>query len=259
MIHAAFIKNVNKTPCKWWPKVEGLKRRKTLRFKAGLNILWGRNGTGKSTLLTALARYFHCEQGGHSVVTGNSVRAMSLDLFRDDLCTGMKVEHDGQPVFYVNPSQAIGLIGGGAGFDDDFFMEGVMNTTAHISAGQTTLMRTNMVMKKLKEGVKEIEFKQKPPEGIEKMLKPTSDEKGPVTILLDEPDRSMDIDFARQLWDLLPLLARERQIIVATHHPFALGCDNEVYQANFIDLGDKEYRGTCTELVRGLGELTKLP
>jgi predicted ATPase len=252
VIHKLYIKNPEKTPCKWWPKVEGLKGRRTFRFTPGLNILWGRNGVGKSTVLTALARYFHCEQGGRSIVTGHSVREMQPSLLSDKFLTGAEVEHDGQCVFYINPGMAVGLMGGGAAFDDDFFMEGITNTMAHISAGQTTLMRTNMVMKHLEKGVPEIEYKhnvgKEAKEVIEGMLKPTHD-KGPVTILCDEPDRSVDLDFARQLWDILPRAAAGRQIIVATHHVFALNAPG----ANFIDIGPKDYRAKCEALVKELG------
>jgi len=252
VIHKLYIKNPEKTPCPWWPKVEGLKGRRTFRFTPGLNILWGRNGVGKSTVLTALARYFHCEQGGRSVVTGHSSRKLRPDLLSDRFLKGVQVEHDGQCVFYINPGNAVGLMGGA--FDDDFFMEGIGNTMAHISAGQTTLMRTNMVMKHLEKGkgVPEIEYKwnvdAKTKKGIEEMLAPTS-EKGPVTILCDEPDRSVDLDFARQLWDILPRAAAGRQIIVATHHVFAL----KVEGANFIDIGPKDYRAKCEALVKELG------
>jgi len=249
MIHKLLVKNPKQTPCKWWPKVDGLKGRRTFRFTPGLNILWGRNGTGKSTLLTALARYFHCEQGGRSVVTHQSSLEMHKDLFSDKLLTGMDVEHDGQCVFYINPGKAVGLVSGA--FDDDFFMEGITNTMAHISSGQTTLMRTNMVMKNLEKGVPKIEYKynvrKEAREAIEAMLAP-SGEKGPVTILCDEPDRSVDLDFARQLWDILPRAAEGRQLIVATHHVFALKAPG----ANFIDLGPKDYRAKCEELVGGL-------
>ena len=213
MIHSAIVKNPKLTPCPWWPEVEGLKSRKTFRFKPGLNILWGRNGTGKSTILSALARYFHSEQGGRSVITTSSCRNL-CDMFgRDEQTkwkTGIVIEHDGQAVFYVNPGNAVGLMGGC--FDDDFFSEGIANTMMKGSAGQTTLMRTNMTLKamvqdgqtkiedRIGEGVNSVwsEVRTK----ILEMLKPTT-EKGPVTLLLDEPDRSIDLDFARQLWDIL--------------------------------------------------------
>jgi energy-coupling factor transporter ATP-binding protein EcfA2 len=249
VIHKLFIKNPKRTPCAWWPKVKDLEGRKTFRFTPGLNILWGRNGVGKSTILTVLARYFHCEQGGRSVVTGQSSRALHESILDDKLLNGAEVEHDGQCVFYINPGRAVGLMGGA--FDDDFFMEGIGNTMAHISAGQMTLMRTNMVMKHLEKGAPKIEYRHSVSnadrKAIEAMLAPNG-EKGPVTILCDEPDRSVDLDFARQLWDILPRAAAGRQIIVATHHVFAL----KVEGANYIDIGPKDYRPKCEALVKEL-------
>lgn len=258
MIHSVAVKNAKLTPCPWWADVEGLKGRKTFRFKPGLNILWGRNGTGKSTVLTALARYFHCEQGGRSVITTTSCREI-CDTFAHDeknkWKTGLKVEHDGQTVFYINPGKAVGLMGGA--FDDDFFQEGITNTMMKGSAGQTTLMRTQMTLDHLKKSKGKIE--DRIGENVNdlwleirakvlEMLKATVDEKGPLTILLDEPDRSIDLDYARQLWDILPIVARERQVIVATHHPFAIRLDEKPVCAHYIELGNKDYRTKCKDL-----------
>lgn len=47
-----------------WGKVEALKGLEAIEFKPGLNILWGPNGCGKTTVLTAIARMLHCEQVG---------------------------------------------------------------------------------------------------------------------------------------------------------------------------------------------------
>jgi predicted ATPase len=55
---------------------------------------------------------------------------------------------------------------------------------------------------------------------------------GPITLLLDEPDRSLSIDNTIVLWQkVIPKLAENVQIITATHSPFALFLD-----ANYLDL-----------------------
>ena len=48
----------------WWKDVKTLKNKKIFTFKPGINIIIGKNASGKSTLLMLLARHFHCEQGG---------------------------------------------------------------------------------------------------------------------------------------------------------------------------------------------------
>jgi len=255
MIYSLHVKNPETTVCEWWPKVDGLKDIKKLGFKPGLNILWGRNGTGKSTLLTAMARYLHCEQGGRPIITTSSCQAIFRSFSHDKWQRrGLAIEHDGQGTFYVNPGRTIGHLGGG--FDDDFFMEGVQSAVAKGSAGQTTLIQAGMVLKH----AKRVEVECRIPESINdvwkkfrgealRMTKGTTDKKGPPTILLDEPDRSLDIDNTQQLWaSVIPSMVKTRQVIVATHSPFALNMAG----ANYIVLGEQEYLAKCREAVKSL-------
>ncbi|MHC4406953.1 MAG: AAA family ATPase, partial [Planctomycetota bacterium] len=131
MIKTLHITDPNNTPVKWWADVEGLQGIDRFDFTPGINILWGPNGIGKSTIILALARLTHCEQGGRSVVTSTSIRQLERgwgareDFRKKELTSGMHIDFDGQPVVYRNPHNNVGLIGGMAGFDDDFYNEGL--------------------------------------------------------------------------------------------------------------------------------------
>lgn len=69
MIYKLSIKDPAKTPVRWLAKVDAIQQQRVFEFKPGLNILWGRNGSGKTSLIKVLARLFHCEQGNHPLVT----------------------------------------------------------------------------------------------------------------------------------------------------------------------------------------------
>lgn len=70
-------------------------------------------------------------------------------------------------------------------------------------------------------------------EVLEKRLEP-SIAKGQPSVLLDEPEASFSLVWQARLWNKLadPALARDFQIIVATHSAFALG----IAHANYIDV-----------------------
>lgn len=249
MIHSLQITDPKATPITWWGKVEALAHPRTFEFKPGLNILWGRNGSGKSTLIKLFAMLFHCEQSGSPVLTETSISnlfsSLSISQQRkpESVLAGIKVDHDGQGVQFFDPSKAAGLSHGGAAFDWDFGMEGVLNATYKGSAGQTTMYRFDRLLNSL--------VHREPAPPLERRLDMDrvnalwkerilaanlilegKGEKGPPTILLDEPERSYDLPTQVSLWRFLRAAAGTHQIIVASHSLWAL----RIPGANYIEL-----------------------
>lgn len=255
MIQSFKILNPERLAVRWWHQSDTLKAVTSMAFSPGLNVLWGRNGSGKSSVLKLLARWFHAETGGRSVITHESCRALVDFHFdgEDKWRTGVELIHDGQPVFYANPAEAVGIVGGQ--FDDDFFTEGFHNTMFRGSSGQTTLVRVNSVAKHAKTQT-EIEDRLKNASGSpwkethEKALElltpncPT----GPRTFLLDEPERSMDFDMQSVMWTRLQEASRVRQVIVATHSVFALN----IAGAKYLEL-TPGYLDACRRTIAGIG------
>jgi len=215
----------------WFDQVGWLKRKKSLDFTPGVNILFGPNGSGKSTVLKAIARPLHCEQGGTQKVTEHSIRDVSGEMHFEkgtnrswrDAKDGVLPVHDGSPVIYFDPSDAVGLIGGS--FDYDFMELGLQNATSHKSAGQTTWSRAGVwVQAVLENQWPEIERKRAPADWMKKVLEGTLPKDRP-TVLLDEPSKSLDILSEVVFWVNTVYMAHRQkvQFIAATHSPFALG------------------------------------
>lgn len=277
MIRSITIHDPKRTPVPWAAKVPALLQ--PITFGPGLNILWGRNGSGKSTVLRLLGKLFHCEQGGETIVTHESLRALfdRQPYGEDPTAPAVAVDHDGQAVRFFDPNEAIGIKYGA--FDDDFFEEGLINTIARGSSGQTTLRRFDKILGQILDGVvpevtwKVPRGKAPPPAGrrsfwddraqlAEDMLRGAG-EKGPPTVLLDEPDRSLDIANQAAVWRLLRSAAQTTQVIVAAHSLFAL----QLPEAQYVQLDDsmlkaikvKELLQTtwCSETVPPPTELLK--
>lgn len=210
---------------------------KEISFKPGLNIIYAPNGTGKSTILSILAKSTASEQGGVSTLTQHWFH----DIFnRDENRMGeIKVAHDGQPVVYINSRNAIGLIGGGAAFDDDFFKEGFTETKLHESSGFTTMHRLKKAMailcgeEKIADSYNMKNFYSSDKDKRHEVFLMPSIALGQKTILLDEPESGLAIHAQSNLWNIIDKGAKEQniQVIAATHSPFSLACD-----ANFIEL-----------------------
>jgi predicted ATPase len=236
MISSVETVDASKTPVEWWGKFARLQRK--VSFSPTLNILVGPNGSGKSTMILALARMFHCAQGEVPTVT-----SASMEQFPDSL--GLKILHDGQLVFCMRTEESPGLIGGMAGFDDDFMTLGVsamMNQ--RYSHGQQTLIRTPAFLEMIVK-VKGIDWRidkkstyaplAKKVAAIEKFLTtPTARDWKRGTVLLDEPEDGLSLPMQVQTWKLINMVSMRFQVIVATQSPLAYAQRD----AHFIEMED---------------------
>ena len=227
MIRSVKIHDPSKTVIDWLPKIKNFPTE--FKFSPGLNVIWGKNGSGKSSLIRLLAKMFHCEQSGDQVVTGDSFREIRGPKRRtiEELRAGVTIDHDGGCVQFCDPSQAVGLIGGMAGFDEDFFGLGVSNAMFRGSAGETTNYRFNKLLGDLvNKKTPAIYWKQNPHEKewvdyLTEFLAGSGD-KGPRTVILDEAEKSLDIPTQVILWRFMIDFSKNTQFIVATHSPWAV-------------------------------------
>ncbi len=220
MIKEIRVTNLDKSCISWWNDVAFLKDRKSLKFKPGLNLIVGPNGTGKSTILRLIARWLHCEQGGVQAVTDSSVG--NIRVFGGAFQTGIRPIHDGSPIVYFDPDNKVGTFGGE--FDWDFGMEGVQNTLFKGSSGEAVIHRIIKALEALVWGkFPEVKWKthleDKTKKKVSQWLRGTGKKERP-TVLLDEPARALDLDKQITIWVRIAQ-AKNVQVIVATHSVFA--------------------------------------
>lgn len=249
MFASISLKNLDKSKMfSYAAELPFFKDRKSIDFKPGLNILFGGNGSGKSTVLRILAETMCAYQGGMSVVTENVLRETIDSPFKGTPtdAIGLSVKHDGQPVVHSDPRKLVGLVGGS--FDDDFMHHGLQESmnSKRASHGQNVLRRGSL-------GILVIQGQQEfPKEIIRKVTaKGVNDHfaqrlaivekrmvgkipKGQPSLLLDEPEVSFSIDWQHKLWSHFHKAAKDNklQLIIATHSVFALG----IPEANYIEV-----------------------
>lgn len=212
---------------------------KAVAFKPGLNILYGPNGCGKSTILRMAALTLAAEQGGVSTITSSWLQEIS-DFGGKSTMKGIEVSHDGQPILYGNPRNAVGLFGGGAAFDDDFMMEGLANIQSKASTGLTTMNRLNRMLAvalgkaPFPEKIDDRMKSQSPRYAEALKLLKASIPKGQRTLIFDEPESGLAIPAQYNLFNILFKAAKEfdLQIILATHSAFSLGLPD----CNYIEM-----------------------
>ena len=263
-----------------WAKGVPLLASGTVEFSPGVNVLFGPNGSGKSTIVGACAFLMAAEQGGVSTVTKKWVDDMFG--FSGEDVPSCVLEHDGQPVMYIDSRKEVGVMTGG--IDDDFFMKGMESILSRSrSTGELSLTKLDKVLravfpeKEKKPSRKKERFSRKgfqedvgfPKEISWKMTKGSvndvwkdrleraervlagSEAKGRRTLLLDEPDSGFSLPWQDWFWNDMMLRKEmsEFQVIVATHSPFALG----VKGAHVIETHEG-YVAACRRMLKTLGE-----
>jgi ABC-type cobalamin/Fe3+-siderophores transport system ATPase subunit len=249
MIKSIKILDTELSAVEWLSCIEDFKGQPLFEFTPGINILWGANGSGKSSLLRLLARMFLCEQGqdeqkatSTSLNTLIPLRRLEKGLYLS--LAAVDLQHDGSPTLYMDSGTGKGQIFPGH-FDDDFFKESLLSHAFKGSSGQTTHYRLDSILKRIvthdfkapdlsavwDKGKKSL---------LETFLKGTLESTKP-TILLDEPDRSLDITGQVLFWKFVTKFQDRVQFIIATHNLLACDLDG----ANYLTFGGDQYLKQC--------------
>lgn len=258
---------------KYAKDLEVFKNNERIEFKPGLNILFGWNGSGKSTVLKIIGHTMAAVQSGSSVITARHLRETTDYIFGESKVIdtiNIDVVHDGQSITYKDFNHEEHH------FDDDFFGMSVddMFTRSGKSTGEIVLIGTSKIIKLVKDSAsidKAIRYVrdgnnvtrddfygrinevwQSKLEVSENRLKPKLDKLGQYTILLDEPDSNTGFVPQMSIWDFFKKksVVDKFQLIVATHSVASLG----IKGANYIDFDKGEYREKCISKLKELNK-----
>lgn len=225
--------------------------KKEIEFKPGLNILFGPNGCGKTTALSIAGAYSGVKEKGWSQPPAPfDINNVPFPKCFAKMCVGeveADVEWDGSPSYFATSTGEVVVP---HAFDDDNMMEQLQVMFAKPSSGQLRLHNLGKMMQTLMKG--------KIPDLTVADVKGVNDvwaaarkgfaeyakslpRTGQLTLLLDEPDRSLSLPVQFDLWTkAAPQWATRVQVIVAAHSPFCLVAPN----AHIIDCVSG-YREDC--------------
>lgn len=216
MISSVTVRDCEATAVKHFCKVPAL--RGTFDFTPGLNVLVGPNGSGKSTLLQAIGRMFCVTRTGVPLFNSgwSALYTRSSGWAPLVMLSGLEIQHDGQAPIFLDSFAPPGTFGGPVDMNHER------------SSGERNIARLRDYLSWYEEGEHATLRSVAPSHSFErqaelwgKFIEPRIP-RGKQTLLLDEPDRSLDLIQQEEMWSHLRELSKRYQIITSSHSPFSL-------------------------------------
>lgn len=252
MITSIKISDNERTSFNYIQDVKAFRNGVEFVFKPGVNVIIGKNGSGKSTLMNMIAKYTFCERSMCSEIPAD---ALSFpDIFDEDkVLDGVSIHADyiGK-VFRLLPHIEM---------EQDSILNNIHNFSSYMSgingsSGEKCVVSINslfnfmfeqrdyafpiMKLKKLSEGFNDL-WKSR----VDSLLKyyaknhiQVSEADFEYTVLMDEPDRNLDVDNIMQVYGVLSFHKPQTQIIAVIHNPALIYKLSKLDCVHFVEMSE---------------------
>lgn len=251
MITSIKITDNKKTPFRYIPDLDAFSNGTEYTFAPGVNVIIGTNGCGKSTLLNLIAKYMFCERTMASEYPLDALSMPKIFSKEGEVHDGIDIHADylGKVFRMMLPSE----------MDNEDKLRNMVNFTAFVSGldcstGEKGLVSINSLFKSMfeqKDYAFPIAEMQRRSKGYNDFWKHNIDsllnyykknrikiskEDFEYTVLMDEPDRNLDIQNIMQVYDVLSFHKPQTQIIAVIHNPALIYKLSKLDCVNFVEM-----------------------
>ena len=272
MVTEVVIENNKRSPLSYIEDLKSFENGKSYKFKPFINVIVGPNGSGKSTLLKLISMYTLCEHTMYSR-TPNDPRDLS-HLFNNiavsdeqkGILGGVKVKCDyAGVVFRYKPISE---------YTHEDTNRTVENMALYMngksaSIGQQSVQALRALFGRMFDSKQDLNFPMKQTLNLFKNTNDLWSENGnqlkqyykdnriditeedyQYTVLLDEPDRNLDINNVKELFTVLAIQKEMTQVIAIIHNPVLIYRLSKISHVNFIEM-EEGYVKKIVDFVEG--------
>ena len=254
MVTKVEVTDNKNTPISYLPELKAFKNGKVYEFKEGVNIIIGENGCGKTTLLNLIKKYLLVD------LSECSVGVFNTNI--NDICFGLGDKHmyDGVGVYADYHRNTFRLCHAGERRDNDEVFENDHSIAEFFgqkdaSTGEGVLVAiqslfARMYDKKAKLTFNYLQLGDNYPQYM-RYIHDHIIEGKEWTILMDEPDRNLDIENISQVKGILDFHKPQTQIIAVVHNPLLICALSKNPEVNIIEM-TRGYKNKVIKLVKEL-------
>ena len=251
MITSIKITDNKRTPFRYLHDVDAFKNGTEYKFTPGVNVIIGCNGCGKSTLLNLIAEYTFCTDAMGSAMPKDALHFPRIWDDEDRVLNGIEIHADyvGK-VFRMLPHMEMSK--------DDILndMENFSSfvSGANCSSGEKGVVALNSLFKSMFSTkdysfpIAELQERSKGYSGtwrrkIDNLIQYYKKNHIEVdktnfeyTVLMDEPDRNLDVQNIMEVYGVLSFHKPQTQIIAVIHNPALIYKLSKLGCVNFVEM-----------------------
>jgi ATPase subunit of ABC transporter with duplicated ATPase domains len=242
MVYKVVIKDNKRSPLYYLPNLDTFKNGTEYIFKPGVNVIVGENGCGKTTLMKLIEAYLmvdkeECDKG---IYNSNISRLFDKGKWDEEavFLDGISVIAD----YEKNTFRLCHV----ADKDNDQVMKGFRNfgtffEQRHASTGEGVHMALSSLFNMIFSSEARLtydysQFQKDYPQYVEYIATRKNTSIDEWTILMDEPDRNLDIENIDEIKDILSYHKPQTQIIAVVHNPLLIYSLSNNHEVNVIEM-----------------------